>query len=142
MNRHLTEARGTALVLFAAVALCLGLYYSGVAAEPLEIWIVRLGAPATSLFVILYGTTVRWWEFWIGRALMVSSTGMAAFCDLALANRSYKIPLWLLEPLIITVFCFISVGGILKLIALLVDKVPLWMGWRPRHVLRDDDSMR
>lgn len=135
-RKYVSEARMTGLILLASVVGCLVIYYRGGDAETLELWIVRMGAPATSLFVLLYGFTVRWWEFWIGRALMVSSTGMAALCDLALLNRTIGPTYALAEPLLITVLVFISMGGVLKLVALLVDKVPLWTGRRPRRLGR------
>lgn len=141
-HSYMTEARWTAIFLIASVAVVLTLYHTGTNPDALAIWVLRVGAPATSLFVLLYGFTVRWWEFWIGRALMVSSTGMALLCDVALLNRVFPDGYPLQQDVILTLLCFISMGGFLKLIALLVDKVPLWLGWRPRHALRDDDSMR
>lgn len=139
---YMTEARWTALSLLASVAIVLTLYHTGTDPDALAIWVLRIGAPATSLFVILYGFTVRWWEFWIGRALMVSSTGMAMLCDVALLNRLFPKGYPLQQDVILTLLCFISMGGFLKLLALLVDKVPLWFGWRGKHVTRDEDSMR
>lgn len=141
-NDYMTEARWTAAFLIVSVVGVLTLYHTGTDPDSLAIWVLRIGAPATSLFVFLYGFTVRWWEFWIGRALMVSSTGMALLCDVALLNRVYPKGYPLQEDVVLTLLCFISMGGFLKLTALLVDKVPLWLGWRGRHGSRDEDAMR
>lgn len=123
----------TAASLTLSIVLVLALYVAGVDEEPLSLWIVRVGAITLTLFVLLYAFSVRWWEFWIGRALMVSSTGTAGLIDLALLNRVIGREYALAEPLLLSVLVFMSMGGVLKLVALLVDKVPLWTGRRPRH---------
>jgi hypothetical protein len=130
----LGEARWTAIILSVCVATVIGLYCAGVDSDAMGLWIVRVGAVPLTLFVLLYGFTVRWWEFWIGRALMVSSTGTAALIDLALLNRQIGREYALAEPLLLAVLVFMSAGGVLKLVALLVDKVPLWRGKRIRRV--------
>lgn len=127
------QARWTAVILVACIVIVIGLYEAGADPDAMALWIVRLGALPLTLFVLLYGLTVRWWEFWIGRALMVSSTGTAALIDLALLNREIGRSYALAEPLLLAVLVFMSAGGVLKLIALLVDKVPLWFGRRERR---------
>lgn len=130
----------TAAILLASVVVAIGLFHLGAPIEPLSLWIVSIGAPATTLFVILYGVTVRWWEFWIGRALMVSSTGMALLVDIALLNRILPPEYPLQQELLLTLLVFISAGGVLKLLALLVDKVPLWLGRRGRRTPESAES--
>lgn len=127
------DARWTAVVLAASVVISLALLESGVPYEPLSLWIIGVGGVALTGFVVLYGLTVRWWEFWIGRALMVSSIGTAALIDVSLINRVWPMSQGVLEALVLTVVVFMSAGGVLKLLALLVDKVPLWRGRRRRR---------
>lgn len=130
----MTSARWTALILLTSVLTTLLLFELGVDPEPLSLWVVGLGAPALTLFVFLYGFTVRWQETWIGRALMVSSTGTAGLIDLALLNRVLPPNYPGQQELLLTVLVFMSAAGWLKLLALLRDKIPLWLGRRSRHV--------
>lgn len=135
-RRTNAEALWTGLILLASVAFVLALYALGAAYDPLSLWIVGVGAPALTAFVFLYGFTVRWQEMWIGRALMVSSIGTAALIDMALLRRVFPgFPYW--DQVFLTVLVFMSMGGFLKLTALLVDKVPLWRGRRSRRRDRD-----
>jgi hypothetical protein len=134
------QARWTALILFASVAICLTLFELGVPYDPLTMWIVGFGAASTTLFVLLYGFTVRWQQTWIGRALMVSSAGTAGLLDVALANRVLPQDYRLQHDLILIVLVFMSTGGCLKLLALLLDKVPLWRGKRLRRGGEDSKS--
>ena len=131
MDKRNNAARWTAGLLGLSVAVAIGLLELGVPYEPLSLWIVGIGAPALTLFVLIYGFTARWSQHWIGRALMVSSTGTAALIDVALLNRVVTLPTWFIEPLLLAVLVFMSAGGVLKLLALLIDKVPIWRRkWR------------
>lgn len=123
----MTSARWTALTLLASVLAVLGLYWAGVDPAPLSLWVVGIGAPALTTFVFLYAVTVPWQNEWITRALMVSSIGTAGLIDLALLNRVLPPNYFGQQELLLTVLVFMSAGGFLKLVALLVDKVPAWV---------------
>lgn len=123
----MTSARWTALTLLTSVAITLTLFELGVDPEPLSLWVVGVGAPALTLFVVLYAFTVPWRGEWITRALMVSSLGTAGLIDLALLNRVLPPDYPLQQELLLTVLVFMSAGGWLKLLALLRDKVPSWL---------------
>jgi hypothetical protein len=38
--------------------------------------LVYLALPAVTLYPLIYGLTTRWWESWIGRALLVKAIGV------------------------------------------------------------------
>lgn len=122
----MTSSRWTALTLLASVLVVLATYWAGVDPAPLSLWVVGVGAPALTLFVLLYAVTVPWRDEWITRALMVSSIGTAGLIDLALLNRVLPPEYLFQQELLLTVLVFMSAGGWLKLVALLVEKVPQW----------------
>lgn len=137
MNRTNRAARWTGVALAVSVAVAIGLYWAGVPYEPLTLWIVGVGGPFLTLFVLVYAFTSRWSDYWVGRALVVSSIGTAALIDVSLLNKLVEIPRWLLEPLFLTILVFMSAGGVLKFLALVIDKVPIWRRkWRARDESR------
>lgn len=39
-------------------------------------FLVYAAVPPTFLYPLIYGTTTRWWETWIGRALFIKAVGV------------------------------------------------------------------
>lgn len=107
--------------LITASALVLGVLATGVL-------LIVGAAPAYTVFAFLYLTTVRWWTFWIGRALAVSSTATAMLLDIALLYHWLGDNYALRYVVLLTVYTFIFCGGWLKLFALVHEK-----GWLRRR---------
>jgi hypothetical protein len=127
------QTRWTAVVLVVSIVVTITLYELGVHIDPLSLWVVGLGGPPLTVFCVLYYFTVPWKDEWITRALMVSSIGTAGLIDLALLRRLFPgFPLY--DECVLTVLVFMSAGGILKLLALLRDKVPTWRARRRRRL--------
>lgn len=78
------------------------------------------GAIPTTLFVAIYGLSNHWWRSWIGRALLVSTTGLALLFDLSLLNHYHPLAITLTWSNVVV--GFVALGGWLKLVALLTDK--------------------
>jgi hypothetical protein len=93
-----------------------------VSADTAAVLLVLLAAPAATLFPLIYGFTVRWWTFWIGRALMVSSTALGLLIDISLIYNWLGDDYFLRDVVRLTVFGMIAAGAWLKLIAILVEK--------------------
>lgn len=91
-------------------------------ADTAAILLVLAAAPAATLFPLLYGFTVRWWTFWIGRALMVSSTGLGLLIDISLIYQWLGDNYALRDVVRLTVYAFICAGAWLKLTALVIEK--------------------
>lgn len=84
--------------------------------------LVVSAAPPATLFPLIYGFTVRWWTFPIGRALMVSSTALGLLVDISLAYQWLGDDYYLRDVVRLTVFSLISLGAWLKLVAILLEK--------------------
>lgn len=121
------------LLLGPVVAVVLLLEVFGIDPDLLAVIIIGCAAPPATGFVLLYAFTVRWWTFWIGRALFISTTGMTALIDLSLLFN------WLgndypgRDIVRNTVFFYVALGAALKFASILIDKLPLWRGKRARH---------
>lgn len=93
--------------------------------EPtLQGWSVRLlhvCAVGQTLFVLLWAT-LRWWQRWVGRALMVKSVALALFLDTALVN--YYLPPYPHEQLVGTLeFALVAAGICSQLLVLAFELV-------------------
>jgi hypothetical protein len=91
-------------------------------ADTAAVLLVLSAAPAATLFPLIYGLTVRWWTFWIGRALMVSSTGLGLLIDISLIYNWLGDDYALRDVVRLTVYAFITLGAWLKLVAILLEK--------------------
>ena len=90
-------------------------------------WLIQLTGPPITVFTLWYGLTVRWWSFWIGRALMVSSASFALLIDLSLAQYWFEWvpPMWQ----VLAVLALVCAGAWLKLTALVIEKRTLPRLW-------------
>ena len=79
-------------------------------------------APAITLFTVLYGLTTKWWQQWIGRALFLSSMGLALLVDISLLYRVLGDDYALRDVVRLTVYSIIFLGAWFKLIALGVTR--------------------
>ena len=91
-------------------------------ADTAAILLVLSAAPPATLFPLIYGFTVRWWTFPIGRALMVSSTALGLLIDISLLYNWLGDDYYLRDVVRLTVFGLISAGAWLKLVAILLEK--------------------
>ena len=91
-------------------------------ADTAAILLVLSAAPPATLFPLIYGFTVRWWTFPIGRALMVSSTALGLLIDISLLYNWLGDDYYLRDVVRLTVFSLISAGAWLKLVAILLEK--------------------
>lgn len=83
-------------------------------------WLVQFTGPPVTAFTIWYGLTVRWWTFWIGRALLTSSLAFSLLIDVSLAQYWFN---WVAPPwLIVVVLALVCAGAWLKLTALVIEK--------------------
>lgn len=79
------------------------------------------GAVPGTLFVLIYGLGGNhWWLSWIGRALFISTLGLALLFDLSLFNHYHPLVLTVTESNVVV--GFVALGVWLKLVALLADK--------------------
>ena len=91
-------------------------------ADTAAVLMILSAAPAATLFPLIYGFTVRWWTFPIGRALMVSSTGLGLLIDISLIYQWLGDDYFLRDVVRLSVYGFIVAGAWLKLIAILIEK--------------------
>jgi len=91
--------------------------------------LVLLAAPPATLFPLLY-VWLPWWRSAVGRALMVSSTGLALLIDVSLARMWLGEDYPLRDAVRLTVYTLITVGVYFKLAALLITQ------WKHRHNTR------
>lgn len=88
--------------------------------DDVALGLVMAAAPAATIFPLWYGLTVRWWTFWIGRAMLTSSTALALLLDLSLTQRYF---MWIAPPwLLLSVLALVCAGAWLKLISLVIEK--------------------
>ncbi len=92
-------------------------------ADTLAVLLIIAAAPAATLFPFAYAWIARgvWWREPIGRALMVSSTGLALLIDISLAYQAFGDNYALRDVVRLTVFAWIALGAWLKLGALLYE---------------------
>src|SRR5690242_7181820 len=91
-------------------------------ADTAAVLLVLSAAPPATLFPLIYGFTVRWWTFPIGRALMVSSSALGLLVDISLLYNWLGDDYALRDVVRLTVFALISAGAWLKLVAILLEK--------------------
>lgn len=94
--------------------------------------IIATAIPAT-LFALVYGFTVPWWETLIGKAMLISSTALALLVDITLLYRVFGDDYYLREVVLMFVLQLISQGAWWKWGALIREK---WRAWRDRRVER------
>lgn len=114
----------TKAFLVATVAAVIGL------AEILTPWadtvalITVIGiAPAATLFAIIYGFTVPWWQTMIGRAMLASSVGLALLVDISLLYNWLGDDYSLRDMVRLSVFFTVFLGAWFKLGALVKEKL-------------------
>lgn len=88
-------------------------------------------APTSTLFALVYGFTVPWWETLIGRAMLASSTGLAMLVDITLLYQWLGDDYALRDMVRLSVFFTVSLGAAYKAAALVNGKL------RERHDGRD-----
>ena len=91
-------------------------------ADTVAVLLVLVAAPPATLFPLIYGFTVRWWTFWIGRALLTSSVGLALLIDISLLYKWLGDDYLLRDIVRLTVYAIIAVGAWLKLASILIEK--------------------
>jgi len=79
-------------------------------------------APPATLFPLLYGFTLPWYASLIGRALMISSVGLALLVDISLAYRILGAEYQARDFVRISVFSLITIGSYLQLWALIRER--------------------
>lgn len=91
--------------------------------ETATLWLIWGTVPPTTLFVIIYGFTTRWWRNgFLGYALMFSSVGLTALVATSLLLRVLGTDYEFRPYLLFWIFTFIFSGAWFKLIALLIEK--------------------
>lgn len=127
----------TLLKVLAVVALALlltnGLILLGTDPDEQGLWLVWIAFGCILPFVLIYGFTVKWWTFWIGQALLISSIGFAALTGLIVLLRWLGPDYWGRVYVVNSVLTLVMLGAAWKLTAVLIDKIPLWLGRRRRH---------
>lgn len=85
--------------------------------------IVVVGIAATSsTFAVVYATTRPWWTTTIGRAMLISSSGLALLTDIALLYNFLGDDYALRDAVRLTVYIVILIGSCYKLRALLRER--------------------
>lgn len=96
-------------------------------ADMAAVAILCLTAPAITLFSILYGLLSPWYRSLMGRALFVSSSGLALLVDISLVYQFLGDDYALRDAVRLSVFSYICLGAWLKLTALVSEK---WGAWK------------
>lgn len=91
--------------------------------------IIATAIPAT-LFALIYGFTVPWWETLIGKAMLISSTALALLVDISLLYRVFGDDYFLREVVLLFILQLICQGAWYKWGALTLEK---WRAWRDRR---------
>ena len=91
--------------------------------DTLAAWLIILAAPAATCFPFLYAWVGRgvWWRSPAGRALMVSSSGLALLIDVSLIYQAFGDDYPGRNAVRLIVFAFIAAGAWLKLGALVYE---------------------
>lgn len=104
-------------------------------AEVAALVIVAAIAPPATLFAIIYGLTVPWWATTIGRAMLISSTGLALLVDISLLYQVFGENYALRDWVRLSVFMIVCLGAWYKFGALVLEKV------RARREHRESDHL-
>lgn len=91
-------------------------------ADQVAFVLLCVAAPSTTLFPLIYGTTLPWWRTQIGRALIIQSTGLALLVDISLAYRIFGAEYQARDAIRLSVFSVITLGSWLVLIAFLTER--------------------
>ena len=91
-------------------------------ADTAAVLLVLAAAPPATIFPLIYGFTVRWWTFWIGRALLTSSVGLALLIDISLMYKWLGDDYLLRDIVRLTVYAILATGAWLTLFAILREK--------------------
>lgn len=103
-------------------------------ADTAAVLLIVIAAPAATIFPLWYGLTVRWWTFWIGRALMMSSLGLGLLIDISLVYQWLGDDYFLRDIVRLTVYSIIAAGAWLKLISLAIEKFHARRHREARHL--------
>jgi hypothetical protein len=87
-------------------------------ADLIALLLVLAAAPAITAFALWYGLTAPWYRSAAGRALFVSSTGLAMLIDISLLYKWLGDDYWLRDAVRLFVYAWIAAGAWLKLGAL------------------------
>lgn len=79
-------------------------------------------APAATLFAVIYMFTRPWWTTIIGRAMLISSSGLALLVDIALLYKFFGDNYALRDAVRLTVYWMIFLGAWYKLAALVLER--------------------
>lgn len=96
---------------------------SAAAAERIALWLVWCMAPAATLIPLIYAATARWYRSLVGRAFMVSATGLMLLVDLSLTFRAWDGHIAFKQNAALCVYVLILVGLWLTLFALVREQV-------------------
>lgn len=91
-------------------------------ADTIALMLVIGTAPPATLFALVYGFTTPWWRTMIGRALLISSTGLALLVDISLLYQWLGDQYALRDVVRLMVYAFIFLGAWLKLASLATEK--------------------
>lgn len=122
--------RGALATVVAAAVLAAAVIYLQPTADQMVQWMVYGAAAASTLFTVLYGFTVPWWQTSIGRALLVSSAALALLLDLSVAYQVFGQNYLARDFIRVSIMVAIFVGTLLKLGALLDEK---WAAYKARR---------
>lgn len=92
-------------------------------ADTAAVVIVAAIAPPATLFAIIYGFTVPWWETMIGRAMLISSTGLALLVDISLLYQVFGDNYAARDVVRLSVFLIVCAGAWWKFAALVNEKL-------------------
>lgn len=92
-------------------------------ADTAATWLIMAAAPPLTIFPIAYTIIARglWWRASAGRALMVSTTGLALLVDITIAYQWLGDDYPFRDAVRLTVFALIVAGAWLKLGSLLYE---------------------
>lgn len=92
-------------------------------ADTLALLLIISAAPPLTLFPLIYAWVARgvWWRNPAGRALMVSTTGLAALVDITLIYAAFGSDYPYRDAVRLTVYAWIASGAWLKFGALVYE---------------------
>jgi hypothetical protein len=121
--------------LWLIVAVILGAWLLSPWADVVALILVAGIAPPATLFAIIYGFTVPWWQTLIGRAMLVSSAGLALLVDISLLYQWLGDDYAQRDTVRLAVFGLVFLGAWFKFLALMLEK---WRAHRGNRASRFD----